>query len=104
MQSINDTKDYLDLVFDDIEHFKTYTLPLLIPINVGLVMRWLVEEVVLFFVHISIFIKENIQKFKTVQSFLVFLLVFTQGMQLLILKIMISDFFPSTFYLKIKFF
>lgn len=23
MQSINDTKDYLDLVFDDIEHFKT---------------------------------------------------------------------------------
>lgn len=49
MQSIHDTKDYLDLVFDDIEHFKTNTLPLLIAINVGLVMRWKVEGVVLFF-------------------------------------------------------
>lgn len=68
-------------------------------------MRWLVEGVVLFFVHISIFIKENIQKFQTAQSCfkLVFLRKKTQGMQLLILNIMISDFFLSTFYLKINF-
>lgn len=88
MQWIHDTKDYLDIVFDDIEHFKTNTLPLLIAINVGLVMRWLVEGVVLFFVHISIFIKENIQKFKIAQTYfeLLFLRKETQGMQLLILK------------------